>query len=165
MWKLGQVIISTTEDRRLNNINNLFPLLRKCICNAAPYGCDKKYCLSKGNVHKMLWNALFSVHIVLHLSEMRVTHEGHVEYRLCEVWFLIAAIADDDGLLSSQAAFGSFITPLSSGQFTPFNYATRGANVCRPWRSFKNCNAVCCLRRLFYSGVTCLFDLSQQVPV
>lgn len=90
-----------------------------------------------------------------------------LEYHLCELWFLIVGgrwwaslTTTAFQLLSSQTPFGSFITPLSSGHFTQFNYATHGENVYQWRRSFKKYNGVCCLRCLFYSGVTCLWPFT-----
>lgn len=163
MWKLGQVIISTTEDRRLYNINNLFPLLKKCICNAAPYGCDKKYCLSKGNAHTMLWNALFIYLFCIWVKCEEPWRSCGISLAWglipnCRGWLPASPTMTEFQLLSSQAPFGSFITPLSSG-LTIMGCGGGGA----PAKAKVQWH--CCLRRLFYRGVTCFFNLSQQVPV
>lgn len=42
----------------------------------------------------------------------------------CRGWLRASLMTPAFQLLSSQAPFGSFITPLSSGQFTQFNYVT-----------------------------------------
>lgn len=88
---------------------------------------------------------------ILHLSEMRGSREGHAEYPWWEVWVLIVGADCEhrwERLLSSQAPFGSFITPLSSGQFTQFNYATHTENVCRRRIPFKK-HSACLLSETF----------------